>query len=207
MTRFPGRRSVWMGPVVLACVVSTSSAIDLDVTDSRIDAALAIARGSQADRTAFHAHYVFTTSSPVVESIEIITEFRRLVKIAETRLAEGDPFFARNTRAARDVIRPFHQRLSIVARVRFHPQNLYVVSPPIDVALLDQSAPVPRLEIQNHTLFGLASGKSEQQLPVFGATSEAVFDSTAVGQSYRTIVVRIEDKDVVRHTIDFGRLE
>jgi len=207
MPLFPGRRSAWIGPVVLACFVSNSAAVDLDVTDSRIGAALAIARSSEAERAAFHKPYVMTTSAPLVENIEIITEFRRMVKIAEAKIAAGDPFFARNTRAAENAIRPFHHRLSIVAKLRFHPQNLFVVSPPIDVSLLDQFVPVPRLDIQNQTLFGFGTGKAEQQLPVAGATSEAVFDATVVGQSYRTIVVRVEEKDVVRHTIDLGRLE
>jgi hypothetical protein len=149
---------------------------------------------------------VFATSAPLVESIEIITEFRRLVKIAEARIADGDRFFSRNTLAAQEAIRPFHHHVSIVARVRFHPQNTYVVGPPVDVELLDRFEPVPRLELQSQTEFGFATGKPKPQLPVVGVVTESVFDTDVVGQNYRTVVVRVEAKDVARLTIDFGRL-
>jgi hypothetical protein len=147
------------------------------------------------------------TSAPIVESIEIITEFRRAVKIAEARIADGDRFFARNTLAVQEAVRPFQHHVSVVARVRFHPQNTYAVGPPVDVVLLDRFEPVPRLDLQSHTEFGFASGKPKAQLPVVGVDTEAVFDAAVLGQNYRTIVVRIENKDVVRLTLDFGRLQ
>jgi hypothetical protein len=197
-----------IGPVALAFVglISTVAAIELDVDAAKIDAALEIARSPEAERAAFHKPYVFATSAPIVESIEIITEFRRLVKIAETRIADGDRFFARNTLAAQEAIRPFQHHVSVVARVRFHPQNNYVVGPPVDVVLLDRFEPVPRLDLQSQTEFGFASGKPKPQLPVVGVITESVFDTAVVGQNYRTVVVRVEAKDMARLTIDFGRL-
>jgi hypothetical protein len=197
-----------IGPVALAFVglISTVAAIELDVDAAKIDAALEIARSPETERAAFHKPYVFATSAPIVESIEIITEFRRLVKIAEARIADGDRFFARNTLAAQEAIRPFQHHVSVLARVRFHPQNNYVVGPPVDVVLLDRFEPVPRLDLQSQTEFGFASGKPKPQLPVVGVITESVFDTAVVGQNYRTVVVRVEAKDMARLTIDFGRL-
>ncbi len=205
MTLSAACRSAWI-VVALALFVSTAGAIELDVDAAKIDAALEIARKPEAERAAFHKPYVLATSAPIVESIEIITEFRRLVKIAEARIADGDRFFARNTLAAQEAIRPFRHHVSVVARVRFHPQNNYVVGPPVDVVVLDRFEPVPRLELQSQTEFGFASGKPKPQLPVVGVTTESVFDTDVVGQNYRTIVVRVEARDVARLIVDFGRL-
>ncbi len=207
MTPSAACRSAWIGPVALALFVSTAAAIELDVDAAKTDAALEIARKPEAERTIFHKPYVLATNVPIVESIEIVTEFRRLVKIAEARIADGDRFFARNTLAAQEAIRPFQHHVSVVARVRFHPQNNYVVGPPVDVALFDAFEPVPRLDLQSHSEFGFASGTPKTQLPVVGVDTEAVFDAAVVGQNYRTIVVRVETKDVVRLTVDFGRLK
>jgi hypothetical protein len=193
--------------VALALFVATPTAIELDENAAKIDAALEIARKPEAERATFHKPYIMATSSPIVESIEIITEFRRLVKIAEARIADGDRFFAQNTLAAQEAIRPFQHHVSVVAHVRFHPQNTYVVGPPVDVVVLDGFEPVPRLDLQSQTEFGFASGKPKPQLPVVGVTTEAVFDADVVGQNYHTIVVRVETKDVARLTIDFGRLQ
>jgi hypothetical protein len=191
----------------LAAFVSTAGAIDLDVTTGRIQAALSMARGREPARAAFHKPYIFSTGSPIVDNIEVITEFRRLVKIAEAQIADGNPFFAQNTAAAQEALRPFRNRVSVVAYLRFHPQNAYVVGPLVEVALLDEFVPLPRLDMQVETLFARWSGPAGQRVPVAGATAEGVFDSAVVGQQYRTIVVTLDGKDVARVTTDFGRLE
>jgi hypothetical protein len=172
-----------------------------------MQAALSLARGPEPARAAFHKPYVLSAGNPIIESIEIITEFRRLVRIAETQIANGNPFFAQNLLTAQEALRPFRQRLSIVAHLRFHPQNTYVVGPPIDVTLLDKFTPLPRLDLQTATQFALDSGPPGQRVPVTGAMAEAVYDAKVVGQDYRTIVVRVDDKDVARVTVDFGRME
>jgi hypothetical protein len=190
----------------MACA-SIARAIDLDVSPVDVRDALTLAGGPKADRAAFHKPYVVATPAPTVESIEIITEFRRLVKIAEERIADGDPFFVQNMIAVQEAMAPFRKRVSIIAHLQFHPLNTYAVGPPVDVSLLDVFAELPRDDLKMETLFGLASGKPGQPLPVVGARAEAIFDATIVGQRYRTVLVRLEGKDVARVTVDFGRLE
>jgi hypothetical protein len=196
----------WMGPVALALIASTAWAIDLDVSTQKVESALKLARGTEAARAAFHKAYMFTLTDPTVESVEVITEWRRLVKIAEARTAEGDHFFSSDTRAAEEAIRSWRRKVSVVVRLRFHPQNAYVLAPPIEVELTGLSGAVPRLDQRIDTLFALASGRSREQLPVVGAMVEAVFDAVAVGQTSRTVVVRLQSKDLASVAIDFGLL-
>ena len=190
-----------------AIFVCATGAIELDVSAVKMQAALNIARSPEPARVAFHKPYILTASDPTIENIEIITEYRRLVKIAETQIASGNLFFTQNLLTAGEAIGPFRQRVSIVAHLRFHPQNAYVTGPQVDVVLLDQLVPLPRLDLQTATQYALDAGPPGQRVPVTGAVAEAVYDAKVVGQDYRTIVVRIDAKDVARITIDFGRLE
>lgn len=199
-------RPALIAGLLAATFVCAAGAIELDVDAVKMQAALNIARGPEPARAAFHRPYLLAASDPIVENIEIITEYRRLVKIAETQIANGNLFFTQNLLTARDAIGPFRQRLSVVAHLRFHPQNAYVTGPQVDVVLLDQLVPLPRLDLQTATQYALDAGPG-QRVPVTGAVAEAVYDAKVVGQDYRTIVVRIDGKDVARVTIDFGRLE
>lgn len=198
------------GPLVSvsACVwASTLGAINLDVTPGRMEAALRVARGSEAERAAFHRAYVLALSNPIVERMEVVTELRRVVQMAEERIAIGDHMFAATTRSVQEAIQPWRRRVSLIARLRFPPLNAYVMAPPVDVVLQGPSGDVPRLENRSEPLLGLASGAPGEQLPVLGVVAEAVFDAAVVGQIPRTVSVRMSGKELARMTIDFGRLE
>jgi hypothetical protein len=193
--------------VLVALMFRCATAVEFDLTPSRIQAAIALAREPDSARAAFHAPYVLSGNTPVIDHIEIVTEFRRIVTLCEARIADGDPLFTHNLVAVQNAMRPFKNRVSIVAHLRFHPQNAYVVAPNVDVLMLNQLTPVSRLDMRTDTQFGFGSGKSGERLPVFGATAEAVYDAADVGQTYRTIVVRIDDKDVARMTVDLARIQ
>ena len=78
--------------LVLASLVDTAPrAVELDLTPARMQAALAVARGPESARAAFHKPYTLPGNNPTVDSIEIITEYRRIVKIAEAKIADGNP--------------------------------------------------------------------------------------------------------------------
>ena len=65
------------------------AAIDLDISARHIEAVLAVARGPEAGRAAFHAPYILKASDPLVERIEVITERRRVALLAAERIALG----------------------------------------------------------------------------------------------------------------------
>jgi hypothetical protein len=60
--------------------------MDLDVTPQDMEQVLAIARRPEAARAVFHAAYVFK-GLPPVETIDVITERRRLAMMAAERIA------------------------------------------------------------------------------------------------------------------------
>ena len=65
------------------------------MTDSDIAQALNIANGSDATRALFHAPYHVAVDAPLIEHLEIITEFRRFVLAAEDQLKGGNWMMAR----------------------------------------------------------------------------------------------------------------
>jgi hypothetical protein len=190
---------------VMAVCGSRLQAIDLDVTTADIEAVLAAVRGPAAALAAFHAPYIVPVPDPEIERLEVITERRRLALLAEARIAQGDPLFARGTLPAEEALRPWRRRVSVTARFRFAAQNAYTLAPPIDIAVID--SPVARLEMRGETLFALPSGIAGQSVPVVGAVGEARFDAAAIGQGEHTIVVRLGNREAARIRIDFGRLD
>src|SRR5262245_24535715 len=76
--------------------------------DGLVEFALRVARGTTAERVAFHAGYRSVASDPGVEHVEVITELRRLVLLAETGSASGDGW--RDAREAADALEPYRGR-------------------------------------------------------------------------------------------------
>ena len=112
------------------------------MTERDIAQALNIANGSDATRALFHAPYHVAVDDPLIEHLEIITEFRRFVLAAEDQLKAGNWMMARGGfdpkgRTLKDLLRPLAGQVSIRARLRFHPQNNYVTLPAFDILLGD----------------------------------------------------------------------
>ena len=192
------------GMMVLMGLMATLQAIDLDVTPADLERALAIARSSERERAAFHAPYIQTINTPAVETVEIVSEYRRVVLIAEDRARKGDRAFTYSVSDAQKAIGPWHHRVAFRARLRFHPQNNYIDVPPIDVVLEGhQSA---RVGVVREPLLGFAGRPSDGQ-PVLGAVVDGVFDAVAVGQGPRQFVVSLEKKEIGRYTFDLAALQ
>src|SRR5690606_25493720 len=108
--------------VILAS--STAGAIKLDVTRLDVERALAIARSSDAERARFHAPYIVAVDTPFVDRVELISPYRRVVLLAEQHISKGDRAFAYSITRAYEASRVWSNRVAVVARVRFHPQNV-----------------------------------------------------------------------------------
>ena len=189
--------------VTLTLGATSLSAIDIDVTSRDMEQVLAVARGSEAARAAFHAPYILRARG--LEDIEVITERRRLALIAAEKVALGEPLFTQGTLRAEEALRPWRRRVAIVARFAFPVNNAYTVAPPVDIVLTN--APTPRLDMKSETLFALPGANPTQPVPVVGARGEALFDAVGIARESRTIVVRLGDKEVARVPIDFGRID
>ena len=174
------------------------------MTQAEMERALSIGRAFDAERARFHKPYMLAIADPTVEQIEVVTEFRRVVMFAEEQIRHGDHMFG--LRQTEPAMRPWHGKLTIAARLRFHPMNTFRASPPYDITV--GAPPIPRLDTRRTSLYALASSqKPATPTPLTGAIVEVDFDAQTVGQAVRQVRVVLEGKEVLRTMVDFATLQ
>ena len=138
-------------------------------------------------------------ASPTVESIEIITEFRRMEMIAEAHAAAND-LFARGgaIRDAEEALKPYRGQLSIVAHVQFG--LLTIGAPNVIIAVTGGPSPTP--QAVDAKMKGIYVGDS-----LVGGDFEAIFRADSIGQTTRVVTVTSNGAQLQRVTVDFGALE
>lgn len=191
-----------------ACLLTVglqAATVNLDVTSADVERALTIARSTDAERERFHAAYVSPLTTPLVERVEVVTEFRRIVMVAEERRSRGDRLFAYSATKAADAVREFKRRLSVVVRVRFHPQNAYVALPDLSVAADGMHDAF--IGISHDPITALPPGRKGEFVPVLGAVVDAVFDAAMLGQGPREFVVRVDGREAARVPFMLGTIE
>jgi hypothetical protein len=191
--------------VFAIATVAPVTTLDLDVTPQEIDRALAIARGSDRERATFHAPYIVKVNDPFLESVEVVSEYRRMVLLAEDRGRKGDRAFGYSLKLAQQALGPWHRRVSVIARLRFHPQNNYVDVPPADIVLI--GAESARIGVLRDPILSLPSGNPSEPMAVLGAVVEGSYDATGVGQTMREAVISLDGKQLGRVKFDFGLLQ
>lgn len=184
----------------------TLEAIKLQLATDDIDRALVIARGREGERARFHAPYVQNLDTPAVQSIEVISEFRRVVLLAEEHILRGDRAFAYSMRMAGDAIQPWKGRVSLVARLRFHPMNTYVSLPSIEITVDGPNADAALIGVLKEPQYAFSSAPGDQAA-IVGAVAEGVFDAALIGQTERTVTVRMDGKELARVKLDFADIE
>jgi hypothetical protein len=190
----------------LACA-AVALVVSMGATD--MDRALAIARARDTERQQFHGRYIFNLKDPAVTQIEVITEFRRLVLIAEDHGLRGDWMFTRGLRAAEQALAPTRGMLTLRAQVRFNPLNVFVVLPDYALAVGSPAGALQPVDTQvmpqYSAPFKTRQGKTQTSL--VGATLEAMLPSEAIGQLARPVAVTLDGKEITRAAVDFSRLE
>jgi hypothetical protein len=199
-------RALRVGVTLAVLLPSHGRAIVLSPGTGDVLRAMRLAQESEEKRVQFHAPYIFVLDAATVERIEVVTEFRRYVLTAEEQLKLGNWLFAQGTRDAQDAVRPWRGHLSIVARLRFHPQNAFVSIPPYEIVV--GGAGVTALNVIRTPINGLLSNTPAGTFaPMIGATIDGVFDAASIGQRPRPVSVRLAEQDLAHVTIDFARLE
>ena len=200
--------NTWALPMGLAFVVSLGPATALNLSLTRLDMerALAIGRRPSSDsiRAEFHRPYVLrvdgtTFDYVTVERIEVITEFRRLVLIAEQHAGLNDSFGRSGFREVDEALRPWRGRLSVVAYLRFETANRVIPVLPAVTLVLDGPRNVSPTDIRPTALPGAGTPPGERL--------EALFDATWVGQVSYDVVLRLKANELARVPVDFARLE
>lgn len=169
-----------------------------------IERALSIARGRDAERQQFHRRYVLDFPDKIVTQIEVITEFRRLVIIAEDHVFRGDWMFTRGRRAAEDALKPLRGVVTLKAQVRFNPLNTFIASPPYALAVGDDVIDT-QLTPQYSVPFKARDGRTLSSL--IGVGLEASIPASRLGQGVKTIGVMLDGQPAGRTTYDFSKLD
>ena len=172
--------------------------------------AFAVANGSEPARAAFHAAYVVDVADPVIEHLEVITEFRRFVLAAEDQLKAGNWMMARGGfdpkgRTLKDVLRPLSGQVSIRARLRFHPQNNYVALPAFDILLGDPTL-LPINAVRTPDLKP-ATGEPGTRDVINGATIEIFYNAPTVDDRVLPVRILSAGKEQTRVSVDFARIQ
>ena len=188
-------------------LVAPLSAINLNVSALDIERALVIARDRDPDRARFHARYTIPFTNAFVERVELVTEFRRVVLLAEEHIRQGNRGFAYSVRIAQDALQPWTRHVSVIARLRFHPQNAYVGLPLLDLSLDGPSADAALVRISKEPLLAMSTGTPGERVPILGAVVEGVFNALIVGQTQRAATIMVDGKEVAKVKLDFAAVE
>jgi hypothetical protein len=180
------------------------------MTDRDISYALAIANGSDATRALFHAPYTLTVTDPTVEHVEVVTEFRRFVLMAEEQLKSGNWMMGRGGfdakgRSIRDVLRPLAGQVSIRARLRFHPHNSYKTLPPFDLLVGEPTLLAISATRTPHIATITVDGGSIDV--IHGATIETFFNAPTIEDRVLPVRMMFEGSEIARVSFDFARVQ
>ena len=195
--------ALWLVPAPIAGVTAV-------MTEEDITRAFAVANGSDAARAAFHAAYIVTVADPLIEQLEVITEFRRFVLSAEDQLNAGNWMMARGGfdpkgRTLKDILRPLSGQVSIRARLRFHPQNNYGTLPAFDILIGDPTLlPINATRTPHLTP---ATGEPGTRDVLNGATIEIFYNAPTVDDRVLPVRIVLEGKEQTRVNVDFSRIQ
>ncbi len=175
----------------------------------RVQIADAVALGisrDEARRAAFHERYVIRLGGPLVRSLEVVTEFRRAVLLAEERARMGEAAWP--TRRAAAALAPYRGRLDIVLRLRFDPLNTYRAMPDVGVVIyppVEGESP-----LQPSTLRATPenfAGPVPPGTPIVAATVEAGFPLATLDLSRPFLVaVFLDGRELQRIPVDLAGL-
>jgi len=184
-----------------AAVATSASAFIPSIIPADADRALQIARSTLPQRETFGSRYSIDVIAPTVdlatlERIEIVTEFRRMERIAEERLAVDRTFGAGGTNELMAALRPWRNQLTVIGHFRLG-HVLLGATPPLTRIGLGGQIPL-RTSVR---LLGGGEG------PPTGAVVEATFDSTRIRSAVQTITVWCAGSEVARQDVDFAGLE
>jgi hypothetical protein len=207
MSKRPGRddRRLIVCALALAALAAPAQAINLKVSAADVERAMLLGREPDSVRARFHAPYVVPINDPFIQSLEIVTEYRRVVLVVEDHITKGDRAFTYNARAVSDAVSSWKGRVGVLARLRFHPQNAYIHLPKIEVTLDGPDAATALIGVRKESILGF-SGPGFST-PIMGAIAEGLFDAAIIGQSQRNVTLRLDGKELAVRRLDFAAVE
>ncbi len=182
----------------------------VNIDGAAIERAIAIGRSSpRAARQRFHDAYVIRLNDTLLDRLEIVSEFRRVVLATEDRIRAGDVGWG--PRQAADMLQPWRGKISLVLHVTFPPNNVYRTMPRFDILLY--APPRARIAGRMEPLDLLETPKyvsgqpAPPGTPILGGIVEATFAASAVDPLGVSLAgIEFEGRELRRVEIDFGRV-
>ena len=200
------RARVTWGLVVLACAAAGLQAAPLEPFSGRAAIAEAVRVGLSADAAAhedFHAPYRRLLGGPFLQSIEVVSEFRRAVLGAERARGLGETWDAST---AERVLEPYRGLVTLIVRVRFNPQNTYREMPRLEAVIYQRGggrvAPVNQQATPAHL-----SGPAPPGTPILEGTLESDFRVASLDPRGQYLVgLFLDGRELQRIPLDLGAL-
>jgi hypothetical protein len=203
----------------LACVAVTA-AVDVPLDPRAVTEAIAIGQSrNDRDRTRFHAPYRLPVNRSPIDYVDVVTPFRRVVLMAQSRAQIGDRSFGQ--RQALAMLDEGPAQIDIRVELTFHPLNTYVSVPSYQVSLVAprgtaiEPQTVDRLPRYGARVDGLPlplpvpggsplPGGSE---PMLGGTVVAAFDGRSVDPlGMYEVVIEEAGQELARVRLDLATL-
>ncbi len=160
----------------------------------------------EARRAAFHERYVMRLDGPVVQSLEVVTEFRRAVLLAEERGRQGESAWATDRAAA--ALAPYRGRLDLVLHLRFDPLNAYRAMPAATVVIYPRAG--GGSELQPASVQATPenfAGPVPPGTPILAATVEAAFARADLDLSRPVLAgILLDGRELQRVPLDLTSL-
>jgi hypothetical protein len=197
------------GIIVVAPLLIATSAAEVDIDRPAVERAIQIGRGDLASRDRFHEAYRIRLGGPLIERLEVITEFHRVVLVAEQHasLAAGWGY----TQAI-DFLQPFRERVALILKVAFPPQNAYRTMEPFDLAIYARPGPVGSRLIEPISIVRTPRYVNDQVAPpgspIVGGTVEALFELRQLNPRGSYLVgIFDQNHELQRVEVDLSRFQ
>ncbi len=194
-----------------AAGLAASQPFAVNIDAAAIERAVALGRSTNAaERQRFHDSYIIRLNDPLLDRLEIVTEFRRVVLATEDRVREGDVDWGPQQAAA--MLRQWRDKITLVLHVTFPPANTYRTMPPFDLVLYGRSRTGAARPLEPLALLATPQYVSGQPAPPGTPILAGIVDATFAARSLdpRAVYlagIRFEGRELRRVELDFGRLQ
>lgn len=199
-----GPRARTAAAACLACSLLQASAaapIQVGLDRGAVAEAVRIGRSGQA---AFHAAYRVQVDDEVVRHLEIVTEFRRVVRLTEEREGMGDATW--DASRAAEALRPFRGLVDLVMFLQFSPRNTYRVMPQYSAVLYDRESGEPIRPVDSYSTTAYVGGQpAPPGTPILSGTVTLTFDAARLKASDSLLAgILLDGRELRRVPLDLA---
>jgi hypothetical protein len=212
-------RTIATMAALLGALTASAGAYSRTLDPAAINDAIAIGLSRSApDRARFHQPSRATVNQAPIDTIDVVTPFRRVALAAEVHTRNGGRLYGQ--RDAMAVLQASANQFDVVVELTFHPLNTYVGVPDYSVALSRGDEQVTAADTERVSRFGPrlvgsplpypyggGAGSPMQAQPLTGGSIVARFDSTLVDPTgtYQ-VVIREAGRELARVPFALGAL-